>query len=142
MTIEDDIGFFERWRSYRLGAIAPTSMTLVRRNLKVLPIKMGLSSITLLRDVTDNAWRSGNVGPRRRLSLVRFVGFAFLLVMFQNAAWAQSCPTPAMKHGRLLHGHERRVFIKECCERLSEEKGGSLEEKRRFVAICQTRSTH
>jgi len=73
---------------------------------------------------------------------VRFVGFAFLLVHVQSAAWAQSCPTPAMKHGRLLHGHERRVFIKECCERLTEEKGGSLEEKHRFVAICQTRSRH
>src|SRR5437868_2918876 len=47
------------------------------------------------------------------------IGLAFLFTMFAHAAWAESCPTPAERHGRALSGHAKRVFIKECCERMA-----------------------
>jgi hypothetical protein len=50
--------------------------------------------------------------------------------MFVNAGWAESCPTPAVKHGRTLHGAAKRVFIKHCCEQMAQTKGGSIEEKK------------
>jgi hypothetical protein len=74
---------------------------------------------------------------------MKFIALAFMLTIFANAAWAaESCPTPAVKHGKPLHGRAKRVFIMECCERMAETKGGSLEEKRHFANVCQARSKH
>ena len=71
---------------------------------------------------------------------MRLIGLAFILAILANAAWAESCPTPAEEHGRRLKGHAQRVFIKECCERLAKTRGVSLEGKHRFVSTCQTSS--
>jgi hypothetical protein len=68
---------------------------------------------------------------------LKFIGFAFFLTMYMNTAWAESCQTPAVKHGRPLQGHAKRVFIKQCCEQMAETKGGSAEDKRQFVLMCQ-----
>jgi hypothetical protein len=74
--------------------------------------------------------------------LFQLIGFAFLLTSFVNSAWAESCPTPAVKHDKPLLGHAKRVFIKECCEKMAETKGVSIEERSHFVSVCQKESRH
>jgi len=74
--------------------------------------------------------------------LLKHICFAFLLTMFVNAAWAESCPTPAVKDGRTLHGAAKRKFIQHCCEQMAQTKGGSIEEKRHFILTCQVDSQH
>jgi hypothetical protein len=71
---------------------------------------------------------------------MRRIWLACLLTLFASAAWAESCPTPAVKQGRKLDGHAKRVFIKECCERMAAGRGGSFEEQRRFIGTCQKAS--
>jgi hypothetical protein len=71
---------------------------------------------------------------------MRLIGLAFMLAILTNAAWAESCPTPAEKDGKPLQGHAKRVFIKECCQRLAKTRGVSLEERHRFVSICESGS--
>jgi hypothetical protein len=71
---------------------------------------------------------------------MKSIGLAFMLTIFANAAWAESCPTPAVKHGRPLHGQAKRVFIKDCCERMAQTRGGSPEKKEHFVMLCQKKS--
>src|SRR5262252_303944 len=69
--------------------------------------------------------------------LLKHICFAFLLTMFVNAAWAESCPTPAVKHGRALHGAAKRKFIQHCCEQMAQKKGGSIKEQGQFSIKCQ-----
>src|SRR5262245_44380459 len=72
---------------------------------------------------------------------MRLIGLAFILAILADAAWAESCSAPVGTHGKPLTGHAKRVFIKECCERLAQTRGGSLEERRHFVSVCQKELT-
>ncbi len=70
---------------------------------------------------------------------MKSIGLAFTLTIFANAAWAETCSTPAVKDGRPLTGFRKRVFIKDCCERLAETRGVAFEKKRTFIVVCQGR---